>query len=104
MGIGDGGRGTRDEFCRLQRYEHKQGGSASLIIGAYQRTLDVNHGAFAVDTDNTTTAFTLITPGLFADLRVPCDRMPTLLNRRSLRECTECELLDLANTKLCWLS
>merc|ERR1712072_1579329 len=46
-----------------------------------------------------TTAFTLITPGLFADLRVPRNRLPSLFNLRSLGECTECELLELARTQ-----
>lgn len=49
------------------------GESAAVVAGAFLRTLDVNHGSFAVSTPRETVAITLITPHFFADLRVPCD-------------------------------
>lgn len=93
-----GSQSTRDEYARLRSEEHASGGSAALIAGAYLRTLEANHGAFSVDTEHTTTAVTLITPGLFADLRVPCKFSEGLAKRGALSECSADELRDLART------
>lgn len=93
-----GSESTRDEYKRLRGERHASGGSASIIAGAYLRTLEANHGAFSVDTEHTTTAVTLITPGLFADLRVPCHRSAGLAERGALAECTDSELRELART------
>eukprot|EP01048_Picozoa_sp_COSAG05_P026539 COSAG05_NODE_7296_length_831_cov_2.027322_2_plen_140_part_00 len=72
-------------------------GTAAIIGGAFERTLDANHAAFSVSTEHTVTAITLQTPNHFADLRVPTAMSPALLCAGSLRELSPTQLLELAS-------
>jgi hypothetical protein len=89
---------TRAEYERLCANEFLTGGDSELIAGAFQRQLNANHSAFAVDTPAVLTAVTLVTPRLFADLRVPKDRPASLAARTSLEDCSEEELREMART------
>lgn len=89
---------TYAEYERLCANEFLTGGDSALVAGAFQRQLNVNHADLAVDTPSVLTAVTLVTPRLFADLRVPTDRPASIAARSSLGECTEEELRELART------
>ena len=96
--LATGGADTRAEYRRLCDAEFVRGGDSALVAGAYQRALNVNHAAFAVDTPHSLTAVTLVTPHHFADLRVLKERPAAIATRRSLGECDAAELRAMAAT------
>ena len=98
LGLDDASPDTHAEYQRLCASEFANGQDSALVAGAFQRTVNVNHAAFAVDTPAVLTAVTIVTPTLFADLRVPTSRPASIAARGSLGECSEAELKELAQT------
>lgn len=98
LGLAPASPDTHAEYQRLCTNEFANGQDSTLVAGAFQRTINVSHAAFAVDTPAVLTAVTIVTPTLFADLRVPTSRSASIAARGSLEECSEFELQELAQT------